>query len=284
MAEGHLALSSQTTNAQQTSQVCHICTRLSSATAFISTSHKTTRVVLCNAALTQNLVQTQPPLALPLSPLSPPCPWGWEGFARTWTHTRVYLPMAFPLLAQIPVLQGCCQDRRCLGAAAGLLSMPMSSCGYRTARRLPTVPGKEKCMAKAVVTKRKPLFTPRRARCWQRTALGNSSLQQSRDSISFLDFNSLSLTLQQFVSHMGKAKGSRDNTYIAYFTSPGAFPLHTQHFLADKMQQFWLTKPPFLAARPFCHYLCLSQCTQGFQAQLTVKLPQGLRSTRSWRS
>lgn len=63
--------------------------------------------------------------------------------------------MAFPLLAQFPVLQGCCQDRSCLGAAAGLLSMPMSSCEHRRVWRVPTVPGKEKCTAKAVVTKRK---------------------------------------------------------------------------------------------------------------------------------
>lgn len=90
----------------------------------------------------------------------------------------------------------------------------------------------------------------RRARCWQRAALGNSSLQQSRDSTSSLDFNSLSLTPQQLVSHVGKPKGSRGNTSIAYFTSLGAFPLHTQQFLAYKTQQFWPTKPHFLAARP----------------------------------
>lgn len=89
----------------------------------------------------------------------------------------------------------------------------------------------------------------RRACCWQRAALGNSSLQQSRDSTSSLDFNSLSLTPQQFVSHVGKAKGSRGNTSLACFTSLGPFSLHTQHFLPDKTQQFWPTKPPFLAAR-----------------------------------
>lgn len=141
------------------------------------------------------------------------------------------------------------------GAVFGLLQgcspWQWAAVQHRKAWRLPTVPGKEKCRAKTAVTKGKPWFMPRRACSWQRAALGNSSLLHSRDSMSFLDFNSFSLTPQQFVSHVGKPRGSRGNTSIAYFISLRAFPLHTQHFLSDKMQQFWLTKSPFLAARSF---------------------------------
>lgn len=57
-----------------------------SAIVFISTSHRTIRAVFCNTAPSKTLYKHQPPLALPLPPLSPICPREWVGFARTWTH------------------------------------------------------------------------------------------------------------------------------------------------------------------------------------------------------